>query len=99
MLRVQLQQSADETIIRMEGRFVGKYARDTLEFMLRQDLPKNSVVDLAEVTYVDQVGESVLACLGCLGLQFFADSAYAIDVCERLRLPLAGKSEKKLRVM
>lgn len=96
MLRIQFDETADETTIRMEGRFVGKYASDTLQFVLRLDLPPKTFVNLSEVSVVDEVGETVLACLSCLGLGFVADSAYALSTCERLNLPLVEKPTRTL---
>lgn len=75
----------------MEGQFVGNYARDAFQWFLRQHHPTKLLVDLSEVTLVDTVGEDVLSCLGRLGVRFIGDSAYALNFCERLRLPLAKK--------
>lgn len=80
----------------MEGRFVGKYASDALNLILRQDLPSKLVVNLSEVNFVDAVGEDVLSRFGRLGMKFVAESAYSLDVCERLRLPLVRKSSSNL---
>jgi hypothetical protein len=80
----------------MEGRFVAKYAQDALDLVLRYKSPSNLVVNLSEVNFVDAVGEDVLACFGRLGVKFVADSAYALDVCERLHLPLVWKPTSKL---
>ena len=49
------------------------------------------VVDVSEVTFVDDVGEQVLTWLGRAGAKFLADSSYARDVCERLHLPKSRK--------
>ncbi len=49
------------------------------------------VVDVSEVTFVDDAGEQVLTWLGRAGAKFLADSSYARDVCERLHLPKTRK--------
>ena len=96
MLRIEFQESLNEMTIRMEGRFVGKYANDALSLILRQDLSSKLVVNLSEVNFVDAVGEDVLACFGRLGMKFVAESAYSLDVCERLHLPLVRKPTSNL---
>jgi hypothetical protein len=44
---------------------------------------------------IDSVGEQALSFLKSLGGEFLAETAYSLDVCERLLLPLArqGKSD------
>ena len=75
----------------MAGQFVGNYARDSFEWLLRHHHPTTLLIDLSEVTVVDRVGEDVLSCFGRLGVRFVGDSAYALAICERLHLPLANE--------
>ncbi len=82
--------------IRMAGRFVGKYASDALNLVLRGDLPTKVLVNLSEVSFVDAVGEDVLSRFSRLGMKFVAESAYSLDVCERLHLPLVRKLASNL---
>ena len=94
MLRVERFDSADALRIKLEGRLAGNDAEHTRTLMWpvasaieRDDEPK-VVVDLTEVIFIDAVGEDVLSYWGRLGAQFVATTSYAIDVCERLHLPL-----------
>jgi hypothetical protein len=91
MLRVEFHNAADTLTIRVEGRFVGAFAEEARTLVARCKIPRELVVDLSEVTYVDTVGEQVLAWLGRVGAEFVADSSYPRDVCERLDLPLVGQ--------
>jgi len=47
------------------------------------------LVDITDVTFIDSVGEEVLAFFGRFGAEFVAETSYARDVCERLHLRLA----------
>lgn len=91
MLRIEFHGSENEVTIRMEGRFVGKYANDALEMVLRHKIPPKFVVNLSEVSFVDAAGEDVLSCFGRLGVKFVAETDYSIDVCERLHLAVVPK--------
>lgn len=89
MLRVEFQDNDGKTIIRMEGRFVDKFAEDARELILRYDYPSRLVIDLSDLTFVDAVGENVLSLLGRIGAKFRAGDVYAREICQRLRLPLS----------
>lgn len=95
MLRVDMQDSADALIVRLEGRFAGGGAEHARMLMTRCDSEKGLVVDLTEVTFVDSIGEAALAFFGRLGAKFVAEDAYTLDVCERLHLPLARNRKWK----
>jgi len=88
MLRVELHDSSNTTMLRVEGRFVGAFAQDTRAMLLRCKLKSTLVVDLSEMTFVDAEGEEVLSWLAQIGVRFVATSCYPIDVCERLQLPI-----------
>ena len=86
MLRVELRHS----IFTLEGRLTAADAEHIQSLIMRADVPANTLmVDLTEVTFVDSVGETVLSFLGRLGAEFVAETAYSLDVCERLGLRLA----------
>lgn len=94
MLRVETQQSADTLTFKLEGRLTGKGAEHVRTLVTRGDGEMLLVIDLTEVLYIDAVGEQVLSLLQRLGARFVAETAYSLDICERLHLPLArsGKS-------
>jgi hypothetical protein len=96
MLRVEFHDAANIVTMRLEGRFVGPFARDTRDLVTRCKIPLRLVVNLSEVTFVDAVGEEVLLWLGRIGGEFVAENCYPLHVCERLHLPLARKRVEAL---
>jgi len=92
MLRVEMHDSVNAFIMRLEGRFTGHGADHVRTLVARCHTEMRLVVDLSEVTFIDAVGEEVLSFLKRLGAEFVADTSYTLDVCERLHLPLARKS-------
>ena len=91
MLRVEFQDVGNNATMRLEGRFVGPFARDTRDLVTRCKIPLRLVVNLSEVTFVDAVGEEVLSWLARIGGEFVAENCYPLHVCERLHLPMAPK--------
>jgi hypothetical protein len=91
MLRVEVQDIGHTVTMRVEGRFVGPFAKDTRELVTRCKIPLRLVVNLSEVTFVDVVGEEVLSWLARIGGEFVAENCYPLHVCERLHLPMAPK--------
>ncbi len=95
-LRVEFHDAANIVTMRLEGRFVGPFARDTRDLVTRCKIPLRLVVNLSEVTFVDAVGEEVLSWLGRIGGEFVAENCYPLHVCERLHLPMARKRVEAL---
>ena len=91
MLRVEIQDLLNASIVRLEGRLAGDWADHVRMLMTDRHTGMRLVVDLTEVTFVDGMGEEVLWLLKRLGAEFVADTSYTLDVCERLHLPLAGQ--------
>jgi hypothetical protein len=91
MLRVEFQDVGNTMTMRLEGRFVGLFAKDTRDLLTRRNIPPQLVVNLSEVTFVDAVGEEMLSWLARIGGKFIADNCYPLHVCERLHLPMASK--------
>ena len=89
MLRVEIDDSTDSLILRLEGRFTGEDAEYTRTLTTRFPASVKLLVDLTEVVFVDAVGEEVLSFLGRFGAEFVASNSYTLDVCERLNLPVA----------
>jgi hypothetical protein len=84
-------------IMKLEGRFTGEYAEYARSLVTRCKIEMRLVVDLAEVTAVDAVGEEVLSFFGRLGAEFIADNVYARYLCGRLHLPLTRMPRRSLR--
>jgi hypothetical protein len=91
MLRVDFEDVGDTVTIRLQGRFVGPFARDTRDLVTRSKIRSRLVVNLSEVTFVDAAGEEMLSWLARFGGKFIADNCYPLHVCERLRLPMMPK--------
>jgi hypothetical protein len=91
MLRVEFKDVGNTLIMRVEGRLVGPFAKDTRDLVTRCKIPVRLVVNLSEVTFVDAVGEEVLSWLGRIGGEFVAENCYPLHVCERLHLKMAGR--------
>jgi hypothetical protein len=91
MLRVEFQDVGNTMTMRLEGRFVGLFAKETRDLLTRRNIPPRLVVNLSEVTFVDAVGEEMLSWLARIGGKFIADNCYPLHVCERLHLPMAPK--------
>ena len=96
MLRIEFHDAANTVTMRLEGRFVGPFAKDTRDLVMRCKIPPRLVVNLSEVTFVDAVGEEVLSWLGRIGGEFVAENCYPLHVCERLHLPMARKRVEAL---
>jgi hypothetical protein len=91
MLRVEYQDVGNTVTMRVEGRFVGAFAKDARELVTRCRISMPLVVNLSEVTFVDAVGEEVLSWFARIGGEFVAENCYPLHVCERLHLPMARK--------
>jgi len=91
MFRAQLYQLASGPTLKMEGSLVGEWAQEAKSLVTNGPVPKGLIVDLTDVSYVDSVGEHVLAWLASVGACFMAKAVYAASVCERLQLPLHGQ--------
>jgi hypothetical protein len=99
MLRVEFKDVGNTVTMRLEGRFVGPFAKDTRNLVTRRKIPLRLVVNLSEVTFVDAVGEEVLSWLARVGAEFVAENCYPLNVCERLHLPMARKRAKGPRAV
>jgi len=91
MLRIELQDLANSLEMRMEGPLVGHYAEEARISIAHCSVPREFVVDVSELTFIDTLGEEVLSWLERIGAKFVADRDYSRNVCERLRLPLTRK--------
>lgn len=89
MLRAELHDSAQTLSVKLAGRLTGSDAEHIRDLITRSTVVARLVVDLAEIVFIDTMGEQVLSLLGRLGAEFVAPTSYALDVCERLHLPLA----------
>ena len=89
MLRVEIHNSPQTLSLKLEGRLTGDDAENSRTLMTRYRDGMTLLVDLTDVTFIDSVGEEVLSFFGRFGAEFVAPTSYALDICERLHLPLA----------
>ena len=99
MLRVEIRDSADILILRLEGRFTGDDAAHTRTLTARFATRAKLLVDLTEVVFIDAAGEEVLSFLGQFGAEFVAPNSYVLDVCERLNLRVAPNGSSHLNAL
>ncbi|MGA3128555.1 MAG: hypothetical protein ABSD13_17770 [Candidatus Korobacteraceae bacterium] len=90
MFRIEFYEMPDRINVRVEGRFVGDFAEHARLLIAKSEAPSRFVVDLSDVSYIDEVGEQVLIWFNEIGVRFTADSLYSRDTCERLQLPMHG---------
>src|ERR1700691_3575253 len=91
MLRVEFEDVGDTLTMRLQGRFVGPFAKDTKDLVTSSKIPLRLVVNLSEVTFVDATGEEMLSWLARGGGEFVAENCYPVHVCEHLKLPMLQK--------
>ncbi len=89
MLRVEMHQSVNALTIQLEGRFTAHSAEHVRTLVTHTRIDNKLVIDVTEVMFIDAIGEEVLSFLKRLGAEFIAETSYALDACERLRLPIA----------
>jgi len=94
MLRVEFHEKDSCVTMKIEGRFVGRFAEDARDLISRRKVPDGLVIDLSDVTFVDDTGEDVLSWFARIGARFLSDNAYSSDVCQRLTLPLLSASRR-----
>ena len=83
---MEFDEVATNLMVRIEGRFVGHFAEEARLLIARRKIPQRLMVDLSDMTFVDAMGEEALTWMHEIGASFIAESSYALDVCDRLRL-------------
>ncbi len=91
MFRIEFRDSSEDFTIRIEGRIAAEFADEIRTLVARRNLPTVVVVDISDVTFVDDIGEEVLRWLARIGARFVANNFYSRHVCEALHLPLGRK--------
>ena len=98
MFRAEIQWLASGPTLKLEGKLVTDWAEQARCLVTKDVLPKDLIVDLTEVSYIDSVGEQLLKWLASVGAVFVAGSVYAFAICDRLRLsPMQRISERRKR--
>lgn len=92
MLRVTFEKGRSNAIImRLEGRLVSNFDEAARIALTRLELnPKRKLlIELSDVTFVDEAGEKLLLWLAHIAAEFLAESSQSRFLCERLQLPIA----------
>jgi len=95
MFRAEIQWLASGPTLKLEGKLVTDWAEQAKRLVTKDVLPKDLIVDLTELSFVDSVGEQLLNWLASVGAVFIAGSVYAAAVCDRLRLPPMQKMTER----
>ena len=98
MFRIEVDEEDGQATIKITGRLGVQCAEEVRRQVLRCRDPHRLVVDLSEVTFIDNSGEEVLPWLGHIGAQFIAPGFYCLDICERLHLSLLKGSGSRRRL-
>ncbi len=101
MFRAQIQSGRQGPVLKMEGKLVREWAEQARSLVDNGAVPKEIIVDLAEISYVDCTGEQLLTWLAARGAKFLAGNVYIANVCHRLQLPPVvrerSRSERRSR--
>ncbi len=96
MFRAEILWLASGPTLKLEGRLVADWAEQAGCLVTKDVLPKDLVVDLSELSYIDSRGEQFLKWLASVGAVFTAGSVYAFAICDRLGLPrMRGITERR----
>ncbi len=98
MLRIEFYKTPHGITVGLQGRFVKEFAEHACMLIGKSSAPSQFIVDLSDVTFVDAAGERVLIRFKELGVAFTADSAYCLDICECLNLPLAASFNQEAKL-
>ena len=99
MLRVEMHDSINAFIIRLQGRFTGEGANHLRTLVPHLPREMRLVIDLAETTFVDAVGEEALVFLKRLGALFIGETSFSLNVCDRLHLPLHRRQPQHMSAL
>ena len=94
MLRITVNETPTEKRWILQGQLVGPWAaelRTCWKKTHRAHVGRTCVVDLSDVTFIDNGGERLLRAMSKKGAQFLADGIYIKHVLEQLKSK--GKSE------
>ena len=90
MFRMEFCEMPDRVNVRVEGCFAADFAEHARLLIGKSEAPSRFVVDLSEVSYIDEIGERVLIWFKEIGVRFTVDSPYSRHICERLQLAKHG---------
>jgi ABC-type transporter Mla MlaB component len=88
MFAAEIRWLASGPMLKMKGTLDRDWAAQAWALVTKGVIPAGLIVDLTEVSYIDTGGEDLLKWLASMGAEFAADNIYAVNVCERLHLPL-----------
>jgi len=86
MFRIDVNEEDGKATMKIAGRLEAQCAEEVRRQVLHCNDPHRLVVDLSDVTFIDNSGEEVLSWLGRIRTQFIAQGFYCLGICERLHL-------------
>ena len=88
MLKITITTTANEELWTLQGRLVAPWVKE-LKATWKKAPPSTQgckrIVNLDEVTFIDQSGERMLRCMGNQGARLVASDVYVKHVLDRLR--------------
>ena len=92
MFRAEICLLSNGLILKMEGKLVDGCAEQAKCLIAETAVPEPFVVDITDVSYIDDAGERVLWWFRSIGAVFVVKGVYGAGVCERLHLPLRAET-------
>lgn len=92
MFRAEICSLSNGLVLKMEGKLVDGCAEQAKCLIAETAVPKPFVVDITDVSYIDDAGERVLWWFRSIGAVFVVKGVYGAGVCERLHLPLRAET-------
>ena len=88
MFRAEICSLNNGLVLKMEGKLVGACAEQAKCLITETAVPEPFVVDITDLSYIDDVGDRILWWFRSIGAVFAAKRIYGAGICERLHLPL-----------
>jgi len=96
MLRVEMHDSINALIIKVDGPFALETAEHLRALIALCRVPMRVLIDVTEIASIETTAEAVLFGLAKVGYRFIADAPHAMEICRRLHLPLARRASRTL---
>ena len=98
MFRIDVNEEDGKATMKIAGRLEALCAEEVRLQVLRCKDPHRLVVDLSDVTFIDNIGEEVLSWLSHIRTRFIAQGFYGLSICERLHLPILKDNGSRRRL-
>lgn len=95
MFRAEIHWSQVGPLLKMEGKLAREWAEHARTVVTNEVVPKNLIVDMTGVSFIDCSGEELLIWLASREAKFLAGNVYVAEICDRLQLPLVRKTPSR----